>query len=119
MSDFFEPPPPPPSPPEPTRYRMPPWFGAPSGTLPGVVPVELVVVQTPAVAICVTRIAAYPTGFEFDVVTLAAAGHDNLDPWLFEQDRQRGRAEGTVPPELLRFGLQFADGSKVTSIAGF
>jgi hypothetical protein len=72
LSDFFEPPPGPVVP-APQRYRTPPWFGAPRGTLPGVVAFERVLAQTDKVAVCVTRLAAYPTGFEFDVVTMTAA----------------------------------------------
>jgi hypothetical protein len=63
VNDFFKPPPTQTTP-EPQRYRMPPWFGAPRGTLPGVVALERVVVHTDKVAICLTRLAAYPTGFE-------------------------------------------------------
>ena len=79
MSDFFEPPPESPVP-EPQRYRTPPWFGAPSGTLPGVVAVERVLAQTDGVAVCVTRFAGYPTGFEFDVVTTGGFHHDRQPP---------------------------------------
>jgi hypothetical protein len=65
LSEFFEPPPQSPVP-EPQRYRTPPWSGAPSSTLPGVVAVESILAQTDAVAVRVTRFAGYLTGFEFD-----------------------------------------------------
>jgi len=68
--------------PEPERYRMPPWFGAPRSTLPGVVAVERILAQTDKVAVCVTRLAAYPTGFEFDVLTMSADDQDDLDPLM-------------------------------------
>src|SRR5690242_9129333 len=80
---LFEPPPAIPEPDEP-RVEPPPWVGPPSGTLPGVVALEIVLAQTARVAICMTRLAGYPTGFEFDVVTFAAPGHDvDLDPMLW------------------------------------
>jgi hypothetical protein len=95
LSDFFEPPPESPGP-EPQRYRTPPGFGAPSGTLPGVVAVERILAQTDDVAVCVTRLAGYPTGFEFDVVTMGAAGQDDVDPLMFHhhQRGRRGAADG-------------------------
>jgi hypothetical protein len=115
MSDFFEPPPVPDEP-EPRRYRRPPWFGAPEGTLPGVAALERVLARTDRVAVCVARFAAYPTGFELEVVTMAAADED-LDPMLFHSPRRVG--PGDLPPELLRLGIQFADGTKATNTAGF
>jgi hypothetical protein len=119
LSDFFEPPPESPVP-EPQRYRTPPWFGAPGGTLPGVVAVERVLAQTDGVAVCVTRFAGYPTGFEFDVVTMGAAGQDDVDPLVFHHHHRgrRGAADG-IPPEVLRIGVQFSDGSKATNTGGF
>lgn len=118
MSDFFEPPPRPSVPEEP-RYRAPPWWGAPRGTLPGVVGLELVLARTDKVAVCVTRLAAYPTGFEFDLLTLSADDQDDdLDPLMFRHHRMRSGAAEEIPPELLRFGVQFADGSRVTNLGG-
>jgi len=96
LSDFFEPPPEPPVP-EPQRYRTPPWFGAPSGTLPGVVAVERILAQTDDVAVCVTRVAGHPTQ---------------------HYRGRRGAADG-IPPEVLRIGVQFSDGSKATNTGGF
>jgi hypothetical protein len=116
VSDFFEPPARPPAQAEQPRYRMPEWFGPPSGTLPGVVALELVIARTERAAVCVTRIAAYPTGFTFDIITLTDREDDGLDPLLFEPPRlRRGQA---LPGDLLRFGVQFSDGSKVTNIGG-
>jgi hypothetical protein len=107
-----------PAAPEP-RYRMPPWFGAPSGTLPGVVALERVLACTDKVAVCVTRLAAYPTGFEFDIVTMSADEQDDLDPLLFDRHHVRRGGTDEIPPELLRFGVQFPDGSKATNTGGF
>ncbi len=99
-------------------------MGAPHGTMPGVVAAELVLAQTDRAAVCITRIAAYPTGFEFDVVTLAAPGSESeelLDPMLFGPHHRhaRARARGSsMPDEVLRLGIQFADGAKVTNVPG-
>ncbi len=118
LSDFFEPAPKP-EVVEPTRYRMPPWFGAPSGTLPGVAALERILVQTEKVAVCVTALAAYPLGFEFDLITMSTDDHDGFDPLMFHQrHRMRGGASDDIPPEMLRFGVQFPDGSKATNTGG-
>jgi hypothetical protein len=122
VSDFFEPPPP--APPEPEPPPTPPWFGAPRGMLPGVVAAELVLARTGEVAVCITRLAAYTTGFEFEIRTLAAPGGRDLDldPMLFGPHRHRLRRPGSgqaLPDEMLRFGVQFADGGKATNTGGF
>jgi hypothetical protein len=106
--------------PEPQRYRMPPWLGAPRGTLPGVVALERVLARTDEVAVCVTRLAAYPTGFELDLVTMTAVDGDDLDPLVFHHHHLvHGGATDEIPPELLRFAVRFSDGSKATNIGGF
>lgn len=92
--------------------------------LPGVVAVELVIARTDEVAVCVSRLAAYTTGFEFELRTLAAPRrHDlELDPMLFGPHRHRLRKPGgqdALAEEMLRFGVQFADGGKATNTGGF
>jgi hypothetical protein len=100
---------------------MPPWLAAPSGTLPGVVPLELVLARTVQVAVCVTRLGVYASGFELDLVTMASDETDELDPLLFEgrrmRDRRRRDRSSEIPDEMLRFGVEFADGRKATNTA--
>jgi hypothetical protein len=118
VGGFFEPLPPSVGEPE-ERYRMPPWLGATRGALPGVVALEAVLARTEVAAVCVTRLGAYPSGFEVDLVTLSPAERDDLDPLLFGPPRRRPRAEPQqLPSEMLRFGVQFADGSKATNVGG-
>ncbi len=120
MSDFFafEPPPPP----RPEVQRQPPWVAAPNGILPGVVAMELVLARNDRYAVCISRLGAYPTGFEFDLLSLAAPGDpdsEELDPMLFGPGRHRGRRHsGQLADEFLRIGVQFADGAKATNIPG-
>lgn len=104
---------------------MPPWVHAPSGVLPGSVPLDLVLVRTDHVAVCLTRLAAYPEGFELDLITMASIDREDLDPHLFGRPGMRGRAlrgdleaGAGIPPEMLRFGIEFADGTKATNTAG-
>ncbi len=119
MSEFFEPPPPPVE--SEPRYRTPPWFGPPRGTLPGIARLERVLARTDKVAVCVVQLAAFPTGFEFDVVTMSADEDPALDRLLFGAPNHIRRGSGAegISPELLRIGVQFADGSKATNTGGF
>ena len=84
--------------------------------LAGVVSLELVLAKTDKAAVCVTHIGAYPTGFELQLLTMVAEGANDLDPMLFGPHRpRRGRHAHESPDGMLRFGVQFADGSKATN----
>ncbi len=84
------------------------------------VALELVVARTETVAVCVRRLSAYPTGFELELVTMSSPDSDALDPGLFGPGAMRprfGRDDQGIPEGMLRFGVQFADGSKATNTA--
>lgn len=117
MSDFFEPPPP--RPPESAPPDPPPWVAPPRGVLPGVLAAERVVVRSDRVAICLVRFSVYPTGFEFDVLVIAADEEEELDPFVHRHPGhwKTGQAP-EIPAEMLRLGVEFADGSKATNTAG-
>jgi hypothetical protein len=93
------------------------------GTVPGVVAIEIPLVRTDRFAIFITRLDAYPEGFGFDVLALAAPGEDEgelPDPMLFAPGRHRFRREGgQIPDDVLRIGVQFSDGRKATNTGGF
>lgn len=115
MTEFFEPQA---SAPQPQRtiYRAPWWHGPPLGMLPGTVAIDRIVAKTDDVAVCVTGFQAYSTGFFFDLVTISAyPGDRELDPLFFEAGRLA--QVGETSPSKLKFGVQFADGSKATNIA--
>jgi hypothetical protein len=83
-----------------------------------VVAIELVLARSEQTAVCVSRLAGYPTGFEFELRTMVAAGADrDLDPMLFGPHRMRVRraAGRDLLDEELRFGVQFSDGGKATN----
>jgi len=96
---------------------MPPWVRSPEGTLPGIVALELVLARTDRVAVCVAQIAAYPSGFELELTTMAGDDARDCDPMLFGPHHHRGpcRPGAAIPSEMLRFGVQFADGAKATN----
>lgn len=112
--DFFERPAPveDPSP----QPLAPPWTGPPYGVLPGAVALEVVLAANERAAVSIGRCAAYATGFELDVRVLVAPGADQLDPSLNGVYHRPGR--GSSYDEMLRFGIEFADGRKVTNVGG-
>jgi hypothetical protein len=106
---LFEPPPEPPKREASPRHRFPNAWGPPDAALPGVVPLEKIIGRTDDVAVALSRLEAYPEGFAFEVVTIARIELD-LEPFGYHLHRRR--KEGTLDPELLRFGIQFSDGRK-------
>ncbi|HEX4036366.1 MAG TPA: hypothetical protein VHX66_18145 [Solirubrobacteraceae bacterium] len=80
--------------------------------MPGVVALELVLARTAAVAVCVTRVAAYPTGFELEVVSFAPDGGEDLDPFFMARRRRPSGGDD----DALRFGVQFSDGERATNL---
>lgn len=101
-----------PGPPAPS----PPWMGPPYGMLPGVAALELVLAGNERAAVYIGRCSVYATGFELEVRVLVAPGGDQLDPSLNGVHHRPGR--GSNYEEMLRFGLEFSDGRKVTNIGG-
>ncbi|HUA12408.1 MAG TPA: hypothetical protein VMA83_10425 [Solirubrobacteraceae bacterium] len=84
--------------------------------------VDTVLASTDDVAVCLSRVDAFPEGITFDVVSLLRPGAD-VDAFdAFDgRDRRRffDRSDGAPPPpEMLRIGVEFADGSTVTNTAG-
>ena len=117
---FFELPPQP-EPPEAEEPEVPEWFAAPSNVLGAAVPIRLVLAKTSDLAVAVLGGTAYPTGFEFKLVVRSRGnreGLDDFDPLELHHPfvrRRHGRGRD-IPPELLRFGIEFSDGSKATNL---
>ncbi len=114
---FFEPPPPR-SPVE--RSAEPEWLAPPSNVLGVVLPVGLVLARAEEAVVAVPTATAYPTGFEFEVdVRVRGRRLDELmhgpPPWMHELRR----VGPELPADLLRYGVEFADGSKLTSLHAF
>ncbi|HEU5064051.1 MAG TPA: hypothetical protein VFT79_13010 [Solirubrobacterales bacterium] len=80
-------------------------------------PVERVVARTEAVAVYLNCFWVYPAGFEFEVFAVAKDEGSELDPFSFDHTYAAERS-GEIPPEKLRLGFEFADGSKVTNTGG-
>ena len=93
-----------------------PSDGPPDNVLGGAVAFALVLARTEDVAVLVHGGAAYPTGFHFSLAVRRQAGDEVFNPL---GDSIGGGPPAGPPDELLRFGLEFADGSKVTDRDGF
>lgn len=115
MTNFFEPPPPPP---EPELVESPqPWWGPPLNVIGAGVALDVLLTRTEDTAVSLERFISYPSGFGF---TLVVRGRTEEAGWRIDESmseswrHQRNRVE--IPPERLRFGIQFADGSKATNL---
>ena len=116
MSEFFEFPDPPPESPRQRRSVQPPWVHAPRGVLPAAVPLELLLARNNRAAVAVSKIGAYPVGFDFEVLVLVS--DDELDPNVIGHPYRPGRGSVDAKREMLRFGVQFAEGGMVTNLPG-
>jgi hypothetical protein len=105
-----------------TRFRLvhAVWRRQRMEVLPGVAPVSLVLARTDDTVVGLTDIRGYPNGF---MVVLRVRWGLVADPyeevgWPFPDWGSPDPLEGeSFPDELLRFGVQFADGRKVTNMA--
>ncbi|MGX6449004.1 hypothetical protein ACVU7I_13190 [Patulibacter sp. S7RM1-6] len=107
---FFVVPPPEPFPEDAPRQAAP-WEGPPFGDVPGVVPVELVLAQNADVAIVVESIAAYPTGLHLDLVAVSRVDDRGVGILRYPS----GDVDDTEDVAL-RFGVEYADGRRATSL---
>jgi hypothetical protein len=94
----------------------PAWAGPPHNVLPGLVPAELIVARTDQTVVAVTALRAYPTGFGF-TLSLRLRQISSQQQRQFASLFGYGLPEGEpLPDELLRFGVQLADGRKATNL---
>ncbi len=125
MSGFFAPPPSP----RPERAELvnpPPWTGRPQGPPLGAVVSELLLARSEQAALYIDYVDAYPEGFELEIRASTSAAYHEL---AREGDRSgpdpfgshwpiAGERRDVLPPQLLRIGVQFADGRTATNIGG-
>ena len=125
MSQFFELPPNP-WPAQTGPGDPPPWTGRPHGRPLGVAVSDLLLARSDQAAIYVDYLDAYPDGFELEIRASTSLGYDEL---AREGDGSRpdpfgqcwpmaGERRDVLPPQILRVGVQFADGRAATSIGG-
>jgi hypothetical protein len=111
MSEFFEPLPAPPELPEQEKHRRPAWFGPPDNELGAPVPIQVELVRTENLALAIIGIVAFSTGFSFTfairrrVLMRQPNHHHPVHPF-----------HSGASPDALRFGIQFANGGKATTL---
>jgi hypothetical protein len=125
VSEFFEPPPSP-SLEQAEPVNPPPWTGRPQGPPLGVAVSELLLARSERAAVYVDYVDAYPEGFELKIrASTTVAYHelsregDDSGPDVFGRHWPMvGERRDVLPRELLRIGVQFADGRAATNIGG-
>jgi hypothetical protein len=107
---FFEPPPPP-TPPE--EHAQPVWMGPPDNVLGAPFPLSILLARTHSVAVQVHTGLAYPSGIEFSLqVIQRERTRDRLGGPIHAW--HMSRHGGELEPDVLRFGIELADGRKAT-----
>ncbi|MGH2893916.1 MAG: hypothetical protein ACRDPM_11735 [Solirubrobacteraceae bacterium] len=124
MSEFSESPPSP-WPEQAEASDAPPWTGRPQGPPLGAAVSELLLAGSEQAAVYVDYIDAYPEGFELEISASASVAYDELGregdsgPDVFGRHwPMAGERRDVLPPQLLRIGVQYADGRTATNIGG-
>jgi hypothetical protein len=111
---------------EPQRWEPPAWFQPPTDEIAALVPDRRILARNDAfgVVILLSHIDVFSTGCVLRV-RVSVHNRDDMpaDEWFDLHDtvmggrgHRRGRPpSGGLPDELLRFGVQFHDGSKATT----
>jgi|SRR5579872_5275694 len=103
----------------PKRPRRPAWLGPPPNVIGTVVALDppLFLARTEELALAISELVAYPSGFEF-VLTVRLRTDSDAVPmhgWMGMDPGWR-RSGGEIPPEMLRFGIEYSDGRKATNL---
>jgi hypothetical protein len=116
VSDFFEPPPP--REPEPIP-EQPPWLGPPENEVGVPVPLRLLLARTDDVAVALLDVSAFSTGLQFRMEVRLRAHDELIDPFGMRLRHTRRGGAAELPDDVLRFGFELADGSRVTNLGDF
>jgi hypothetical protein len=80
--------------------------------LPGISSETLILADTAEVAVAVSRVCGYTTGFAFDLIVRLRSAPQRIK--LFEAMRARAVDE-LARPDAFKLGIQFGDGPKTSS----
>ena len=127
MTGFFKPPPDP-WPEQAEAVNPPPWTGRRHGppTAAAAAVSDLLLARSELGSVYVDYVDAYPEGFELEIRAstsiayhdLGRAGDGNGPDPFGRHWPIAGEPRGVLPDELLRIGVQFADGRIATSVGG-
>ena len=104
-----------------TRFKLvhAQWRRLRMDLLPGLAPVSLVLARTDDTVVGLTDVRGYPAGFAFVLRVRwgLVADPDEQPPWPFpDWGSPDPLDDEPLPDAVLRFGVQFADGRKVTNL---
>lgn len=112
---FFEPSEPLPR--EEVEPVSPPWAGPPNNVLGVTIPVDVVLARSAQAVVTLGTVVAYPAGFEFShLILVRDPDVGERLPEMHHYRRRRADSATELPDDLFRFGLEFADGSRVTTL---
>ncbi|MDH2429371.1 hypothetical protein [Sphaerisporangium sp. TRM90804] len=118
---FFEPPVVQEEPARSPKPGLPAWYAPPGEVMGAVVVSGLVLGRSPRVVVAVPTIVAFRTGCLMNVEivmrrhTLSAEDFQALQMSVYPH-MVAGVSAGRLPDNLLRFGVRYSDGSKVTTV---
>lgn len=119
---FFEPLPPEPSDVRSDQHRVPEWEQPPTSTFSGVIPVQQIIARAENARVVLVELRAFREGCLIEINAVVRRGDQPEREWmgsgtagmsLLFHSPQPGEP---LPPTLLRFGVQFADGRKTTTV---
>jgi hypothetical protein len=94
-----------------------PWMGPPANVVGRAIALNILA-RTDVGAVAVPGAVAYPAGVQFDLVIFVSPVASIARDLLVRQPafEAAARNSGTLPDELFRWGLEFENGSKTTSV---
>jgi hypothetical protein len=117
---FFEPLPAEPAAVRPADYTAPVWQEPPLGRFCGVIPMQEVIARSANARVVLIELRAFSEGCLLDVNAVARRGDLTDEEWMGGRGLQlvfhHPQPGEPLPPELLRFGVQFADGRRTTTV---
>jgi len=113
---FFKPPAPRPTPAEPAAL---PWLGLPDNAIGAPVAVRLVLARTEQAAVLLNGLVAYSTGVELELAVRRRTYPPEHDHWARMPPEVHRLPSGALPDDVLRFGIEFSDGRRVTTLDPF
>jgi hypothetical protein len=93
----------------------PPCLGSPANELGVPVVSRVLLARTEAVAVVLMDIVVFSSGVEFQLYVRGRPPDGFVDPFGVQSQLDRGER----PEDILRFGLVFSDGSRVSSVDDF